>query len=250
MNQVKMNKVELYNKIVEVYKKTGQGVPSFIKFSIGQDVINELVEDGLIKIVVQQFNYLPDDEKLCVTKGYCVEDDYMNDKNSRALDYIRMYLNHDPVIDFGSALKVTLKQAFSNVDLVKGYAVWLEKNKKALDEMENIQFLDDTSLELNEELIDYIKTRDFYKENKTISVSLSLMLDADTNILEQITLTKEILNLMKSAKGGVYNEKIKIQTDELYNYENELKKRHRIENYLASLKIQDDENNYIQDFIN
>lgn len=194
-----MNKIEFYNKVIEIYRQTGQGVPKFIADKAGNDIFEELEKDGLVKLIVTPYNHLPDDEVICLTKGYCVEED-TRDHNMSALTYIRIYKNIDPVIELGN-YKVTLKEAIGNPDLMTPYSEWLNKNKKKLEEGEKIELLDETlsdSAELSDETIEYLKTRDWYKENLTILECLNEMFNGDRDNVRRMEIFKQLIDLQST----------------------------------------------------
>ena len=125
-----MNKQEFYNAVVEIYKKTGQGVPGFVRTRLDPSVIDELISEGKLKIVETKYNYLPNDEWICLTNVYCVEEEI---KDMRVLSFMRVYLNID---DLGLGLK--LNDVLSNENFMKEYNIWLEKNKEQLNKIEEL----------------------------------------------------------------------------------------------------------------
>lgn len=236
-----MNKAELYNKIVDIYKKTGQGTAGFIRMKIGSDIIDELIEDGLIKSVVQTYSYLPNDEWLCLTKGYCVEE---NDHS--ALSFMRMYMKINPIFELGKIV-FTLEDAFNNPDYVKGYNEWLEKNKEKLDEIKDIQYLQTDNLpELNSDVTEYLKSRRWYKENELISKCLFDLTETDVNNEKQLSIYEELIKLenMPSVRER-YTDALKEHIKERDELKKEMKIRSKIKNWLLSKN----QNEKIQSFI-
>jgi len=223
-----MNKVEFYNKIVDLYKSTGQGTPLFVGAQIGMSIVDELIEDGLVKIVTHQFSYLPNDEKICLTKGYCVEDD-ISHKDMIALNCIRFYLNIDPVVEFGK-YTVTLKDCSQNLEFVEKYFEWFKKNKKKLDEIKDIQYLEES--ELNDEVIEFLKNENFYKKNKILSNCLKDIISNTSLYIRRIEIYKELISLMKTSDE--YKDKLKQNTEECEVVEKELKFYNRLKNWLET----------------
>lgn len=237
-----MNKIEFYNKMINIYKSTGQGVPKFIADRAGDDIVDELVKDGLVKIVVNRFNHLSDDITICLTKGYCVED-YTSNHDTSALTFLRIYLNHDPVIELGE-FRVSLRDAIRNPDYMTGYSEWLLKNKEKLDEGEKIEFLDETDVaELSDETIEYLKTRRWYKEDETILDCIKSMNDGDTDIDKELKIYDELIMLKTSASvRDKYQEEVKEDIKNRDELKTSKRIRNRIRNWLENkdpkLKIQ------------
>lgn len=128
-----MNKSEFYNSVVNVYNETGQGVPELIKFNLpNPNIVDELISEGFLKVVVTPYNHLPDDRTLCLTKGYCVEEE--DDGNwIGPLSYVRFYRNIEQ-----SSLSVRVgmdnESLSKNPEFLKGYSEWLGKNHIKLTE--------------------------------------------------------------------------------------------------------------------
>lgn len=124
-----MNKEEFYQAVVELYKKTGQGVPGFIKTKINPKIIDELVSDGKLKIVTTNYSYLPNEEWICLTGVYCPEED----SDMRSYSFMRLYLKID---DLGLGLK--MKDVLSNENFMKEYNIWFNNNKDLLEKIEKL----------------------------------------------------------------------------------------------------------------
>ena len=134
-------------------------------------IVDELIEDGLVKIVTHQYSYLPNDETICLTKGYCVEDDVH--ESMLAINCIRFYLSFDPVVELGKVATVTLIECIQNFEFMEKYVEWFKKNKEKLDEIKNIQYLEES--ELNDEAIEFLKDKVWYEKNKTVSQCLKII---------------------------------------------------------------------------
>jgi hypothetical protein len=200
-----MTKVEFYNSIVSVYQKTGQGVPGFLRLRLPDpSIVDELISDGLIKSVTINYSHLPNDEFLCLTKGYCVEEE---GKDASALLCLRMYLGIDPVIDMGQT-QLSREDAFKRVDVMSKYAAWLTKNEVSLKEMETISPLPDEEIDtnLNEETISYLKTRSWYKDNLKVSNCIEQLKSGDNDVDNNIHISKRIIELYKQ-KLDLHNRK-------------------------------------------
>jgi len=220
-----MTKEELYNKIVDLYKKTGQGTPTFVGKKVGMDLVDELVDDGLIKIVTQPFSYLADDVTMCLTKGYCVEED-----GTEELTYIRMYLSIDPVIQLGK-YTLTLADSFKKPDFVKKYSDWLTKNFDKLEEMEKIEHIAMGDGSLSESDTEYLKSRAWYKEDLIISECITRMEGYDPQA--ELSRLNEIINLKQNPYvAEKYAESVKEDIKERVIILQEIKLRKRIQRWL------------------
>lgn len=126
-----MNKNELYKIAVDLRRKTGQGLPGFIRSNIDSQVIDELIKDGKFKSITKRMSYLPDDEFLCIVGGYCVEEDYINGDDFKTLHFVRYYV--------GLGEETICNTEYTINDIVEKYKEeyekWLEKNKDDLELM-------------------------------------------------------------------------------------------------------------------
>lgn len=228
-----MNKVEFYNKIIDIYKKTGQGTPLFVGEKVGMSIVNELIEDGLVKIVTQEYNYLPNDNQICLTKGYCVEDD-ISHRNMVPLNCIRFYLNIDPVVELGSIGTVTLKECIQNFEFMELYFEWFKKNKKKLDEIKDIQYLEES--ELNDEIIEFLKSKKWYESNKTVSQCLKIIDENISNTNKSLDIYKELISLMNKSGDTKYDADLKKHTEDCEVSKKELKFYSRLKTWLEAKK--------------
>jgi hypothetical protein len=159
-----MTKEELYKKIIEVYKSTGQGIPGFIKYKIGSQIINELIEEGKIKSIVHQYSYLPNDEYLCLTNQYCVEEDCEKNNTLLPLIFIRNYLGIAEAK--GKFTEIISKDS----ELYSQYLQWIEEHKEDLKFFDSpmVVLVSNTS-ELSKSTLIFLKGRLLYKKNVTVS---------------------------------------------------------------------------------
>lgn len=132
-----MTKKEIYNAAVDMYKKTGQGLPGFIKMKIGRKELDELVDEGKLKVISQRYSYLPDDEWYCLTGVYCPEEEFANG-DGKALSFIRIYLGIDS--DNDKMIKKFFEENPKEREKYdKEYQVWLEKNRDILEKSFQIE---------------------------------------------------------------------------------------------------------------
>lgn len=127
-----MTKSEVYNLIVDFYYKHGQGIPSFARSEANTKLLDELIEEGKLKVVRMNFSYLPDGEFICLTKGYCVEEN-MRDNYMFALSCIRVYRNVQEIVNVGK-LKMNRDTLMQDKDFMERYTKWIDENKEKLEE--------------------------------------------------------------------------------------------------------------------
>lgn len=236
INIKKMNKIEFYNSLIKLRKSSGQGFPEVLKCKLpDSSIIDELIEDGLVKKVEKKFNYLPNDVVICLTDGYCVEEDYINDIS--ALSYIRFYLcvNED---------NISYDDIVKNAEFIRGYSEWLTKNEIKLKEMMNIKFLEDNSDKLSKSDIEYLKTRSWYIKNESISESLKkLDSNFEENNIQKVQILTELVSIKKrlfclrpnDPENDDLDETIKElekAKEDVKNSKNILKCRNRIKKFL------------------
>lgn len=226
-----MSKSEMYLKAIELYKNTGQGLPYTIMSSKSDLIgaVDELIEDGLLKIVEISYSHLPNDKFACLTNVYCVEED----KDPSALTYMRMYVGLDKIIDIGNLHQLTLKDAIKDADFINKYSKWLKKNHKDLEKISELESVSVKESELSDEVIKFIKSRGWYEENLTIGECLSKSEDATQNNNKQIQIIKQLIDLMSSDRSK-YKDKIKEHEDNLKELEIENKLRKSLESFLRS----------------
>lgn len=236
-----MNKVEFYNACIELRKKTGQGMAGFVRMKLGSQMIDELIEEGLLKSIKKSYSYLPNDEFLCLTKGYCVEDDY-DSKEYNALACVRLYLGQE---DLGLGAKP--KDALSNVDFMEGYAKWLKKNKSALEEMDNFKELEEDA-NLNNfktDEMDYLKSRGWFKKNLSIKECLDKLEEGTRADEKKVDILKELISLMGNhSVVDKYKDDLDKNKKDLEKTKSEIKIRNKINRWLSetkdkSIKVQD-----------
>lgn len=237
-----MNKSELYSKIIEIYKETGQGTSGII-LSNGEvnELINELVEDGLVKIITIPYNHLPDDKWICLTKGYCVEED-MKSRDTSSLSFMRLYVGQPMIIELGS-VKFASKDAIKDPEFMSKYSEWLNKNKSKLKEIDSIKDeVIDSKIILSEPEREYLKSRGWFQKNLSIKASLIKMKEGDKVIEETIDLNNQIIALLKKTTR---TNDLKLHEVELEKINNEVKMRKKI----SSLMRSKDENSLSQNLI-
>ena len=177
-----MTKQEFYKSLIDIHKKTGQGLSGIVKINSEEitDYIDELIQEGLIiandtgtTIGHPESNifYTP-------TKGYNV---WGEGYPSRNLTFVRFYLGALSIEPNGP-LDPGLLFWVKDLNFITQYAEWLTKNNDSLKEMMELDdFYDDkgTPIQLSEREVTRLKNKIFYKGNKTISECLKIISSPD-----------------------------------------------------------------------
>lgn len=231
-----ISKRELYENIIEMQKKHGQGLAGYVgkMDSNIQYLLDELVEEGHITESICYFKTLPDDNWYMPATGYNV----WKDDDPRALSFVRMFLGITEEI----FLNLPYTDFIQNVEFMTSYATWLEKNHDTLTIMINLDtnYPGNDTL-FNEKEVEFIKGKDWYKENKTISECITLndeYIDTSQKILK---LSEDMRRLVdKGHKDYEKNEK-RIDSEV-----KDIKFRKRLASHLSQL----DKNKTIQQELN
>jgi len=233
-----MTKSELYNKIIDIYKKSGQGLAGFVIDKLNShNLIDQLIDEGLLKKVVHTYSHLPTDTWFCLTKGYCVEEDSLNYGKNSTFPYscIRFYLGHEIVVEFGNT-KMSLQDCIKDVTFIDKYYEWLKKNESKLKEMSGIQYMNvDEDNRLPKYMLEYVKTREWYEKNLTIAKCLSEMKERDDLNEEELDLHTQLLNLYKKDRL-IYKDKIAEEEATLIELKKEINMRSFIRGFLLTRK--------------
>jgi len=158
-----------------------------------------------------------------------------------ALTFIRMYLNRD---DLG--LNTKISDVIKKPDFMKRYSDWLTKNEKALIDLVNLKELDYTPDVLNEKEIEWLKSRNWYTDNLTVSECYkeSSGLSASKNDNDIIDSLSKLIKLCE--RDSRYKDDVEKYKLELEDEKKCLKYRRQVNNWLQSQK-QDEK---IQNIIN
>ena len=237
-----MTKSELYNKIVDVYKKTGQGLSWIVpeKSVEIRDLLSELIEDGLIKRITITYTRLPDDTWYCLTKGYCVEEESSDGIISSPLMYLRFYLGNEMVVNMGK-IQLSSKECIKNPDFIEKYSTWLTKNTMKLEEMKNIEYLVEEHPILSDVLKKQLIKTNWYKNNLTVSSCLLALDKSNLLSIEKIDLLNRIILLSKRSEE--HKKDISKREEEIVKTNSEISDTKGIIRFLSKLdpkkKIQD-----------
>ncbi len=181
------SKSEFYKSLIDIHKKCGQGLSGIVrvKSSLLGQYLDELIEEGLVKCCDTggSLGHPESNRFYCPTKGYCVWDD---EGDFSALTCVRLYLN---ILDTESVspIQPTITDVLRNPTFMETYSKWLSKNEKALKEMIELSDVypgidDSCSDNLSEKVVDYVKTRSWYKDNLTVANSISQITKGDADI--------------------------------------------------------------------
>ena len=211
----------LLNDVIGMTKRTGQGIPQFVIDRGGwQYIADELVEEGHLAIYGRNTND-PVTTWYCYTKCYNVEKDTSDFRGTMLYySFMRHYLRIDE--DDRGVLSSNAEVVNNNMG---AYKEWLIKN---LEGLEAIKSLEDVTIdtELLDEHIEYLKGRDWYKDNLSIKESLKELEDGTDNLEEIIPQTKKIVRMMDGKPQ--YKEEMEKYEENLVEYKAELKTRKKL----------------------
>jgi hypothetical protein len=163
-----MDKVETYRILIDITKKTGQGLTGIVKIKNPEVGIylEELIQEGLIKachtggsLGTRESNifYMP-------IKGYNVWEDEPENSNSIHkgfyLNHVRFHLGILPEVQSGK-FDVTEEMLRSNQKWMENYNKWLEKNHEELEIMKTLD--DNYHNVLNNDNVDCLDFNDLLK---------------------------------------------------------------------------------------
>lgn len=247
-----MTKNEMYNTVVVMVKTTGQGVPGFLRQvdpSLG-NILDELVAEGKLDLYIQKYSTMSDDEWY-VPKG-CYSP-FADEKNSmKNLTFVRIYLGLDePFLNF------TTEELFiQHPEYKTEYDTWLEVNKEKLEEMVNWREINETEVvdettEFTPKEIDWIKSKEWYIENRVISNCLKDSANVGSEEDKQklgvckklIPLYEELVTLKELDNDQMTN--FNEAKDYIKNYDNYVKIRNKFNSWCQT----QGENDLIQTLI-
>lgn len=122
---------EMYEAVVSVVSECGQGISYIFLTRELKELAQELIDEGVCKKVTIPFNHLPDDHFLCLSKGYCVEEE-----RGGNLGFLRYYKNIPEEGPFQN-LDVWFKK---EKGLEEKYNEWLKQNKEQIDLVKTLKY--------------------------------------------------------------------------------------------------------------
>lgn len=131
-----MTKQELYKAAVAVYKETGQGLPGRLlrAHSMGS-AIDELIAEGRLQSIRESNAYLPNEEWICLTKGYCME---ASEETVDNLNFIRVFLNVPMLVNSLGDGEFPIEEALADKEFMAKYNCWKIENEASLNEIATI----------------------------------------------------------------------------------------------------------------
>jgi len=223
----KITKSDVYKTIIDVQVQSGQGLSGIVKVKSSEYAlyIDELIEEGLVKrchtggsIGHPESNcfYMP-------TKGYNVWEDEGTDGEYHKhkgiyLHFVRLYLGilekHD-IDDDRENLEKFISPSDLNIirnpKLMKDYSKWLKRNSGELEVMLKLDNLYVNDISFNDDEIEKIKSKDWWKDNEIISKCLVDSEDQVGNEKKIISISNQLLGLYNT---DVDKHKVEIQKAE------------------------------------
>lgn len=200
-----MTKAEVYRSVIEMHKKTGQGVSGIVTINNHKvkEALNELIEEGLVKACNTGGSIGHPESNIFYisTKGYNVWEDHESYEkySSKNLSFVRFYLgllNNEKTND----IEVTNAMITQNLEVITDYREWLNRNNEALETMKNLDSIYCESIPtLSESEINEIKKCSYYKNNNKIIDCLQEPLKFIEISNKQIQLHKELIALYKTS---------------------------------------------------
>lgn len=253
-----LTKAEAYKTIIKIQKDTGQGLAGFVKV-MGPDsgkwnqYLEEFVEEGLVirNDTGGSLGHPESNMFYTPSKGYNVWTDEGTDgeysrHKGKYLHFVRFYLGildvkYDEDMDEDTRnkknwLAPSMTFFLRNPEIMKSYTEWLERNQVALEQMLALDdFYDAPTIDFSEEETEWIKSRGWYKENKSVSECLDSSLSAVGGNNQLKSTTKQLINLYKQSGDSKYDKDLEEAQQKLDQYDIEDFTRKKLNKYLESL---------------
>jgi len=255
-----MTKTEVYETVVDITKKTGQGLSGIVKV-MGEHAdsishyLDELIEEGYViacdtggSIGHPESNifYMP-------TKGYNVWTDEGPDlaqfeysrHKGRYLTNVRFYLgamdieeDYDGLDEDDKNLKRHLNPSMlflaKQTEFMKQYAEWLERNEESLQEMLNLEVIEFGNEPLDETTVELLTSRGWYTDNNTVGEAKSKNIDRINTIEEILRLSKRWMEL-KEQGNQTDDEDYTNRKNQIIEDETELKSRQKLDRLMVGV---------------
>ena len=221
-----ITKSEVYKNLINIQKESGQGLSGIVKVGDASNLyskyIDELIQEGLVKACHTggSIGHYESNVFYMPTSGYNVweddgTDEYYSRHKGRYLQFVRLYLGLVNMESRGP-LEPGLLTYLQDPDTMKDYSEWLSRNSEQLKIMINLSnvYSGEDSEYLSSSDIEWIKGKDWFKKNKTISECLNDSKDRLAKDKEIYKISKELISLYKTnlAKYGTEfkNEELNI----------------------------------------
>jgi len=235
-----MTKTEFYNKVAGLTKKTGQGIELKLALMIpgfNKIMLDELIDDGLLKLIHQSYSYLPSSDWICLTNIYNVEEDPNN------MFFMRYYLGFpDDFVE--KHLKIDNKTREDIIaEKIKEYKDFVNKNIEGLEAIKRIKTNINITDSLDSDTINFLVERKWYTDNLSLLEAIKDCEEAKDNEVQQLKLQKRLNELYE--QEGIYEIKKKENYHDMIENENNIKYRDKI---LYLMKNSEDKTIKIQEF--
>jgi len=204
----KFKKADLYNRILSVYKSSGQGVMTELLLDNKKEM-EQLISEDLIKIITIPFGHLSNQIYYCITSAYCTEEVMVD--NFIVLTYIRSYLGIEEEEIQGFKWERDEK-----------YYKWYEENQDKLKLIKDLPRYEELNIVQNDDdsdqdIIEFLRNHKRYKKNSAISNVIRDFKEICFLNEQMIILSKQYL--IKKPGTEEYESKINESTKEIEIYE-------------------------------
>ena len=179
----KITKSDVYKSLIDVQKASGQGLSGIVKIQSGEyaKYLDELIEEGLVKCSETggSLGHPESNNFYMPTSGYNVwEDDADTDIfKGKYLTHVRLYLgalgeikSNDKRENLNKVLNPNFVDLVTDFEFMEDYVKWLKRNEKELEIMMNLSnFYVPKEIIFTEEETEFIQSREWYTDNKTIN---------------------------------------------------------------------------------
>lgn len=239
-----VTKATVYKWIIDTQKKTGQGLSGIVKLGRFPEVsgyLDELIEEGLVECmdIGGSLGHPESNRFYLPTKGYNVWKDgnENGDEFGSFLNNVRLFLGSleedETRTDIQKWINPTTRMLVQNVDFMESYSKWLKRNFEDLKLMINLDdFYSEADIEFIPEEEKFIKSRLFYKKNKTIDKCSIDNNEAIELNKEKISLNKKIVNLCRRSDSK--KETVDKALSDIESAEKEINIRKKISKWLGT----------------
>lgn len=222
-----MTKSEVYSKVINAHKITGQGLPNItIKHTRPdvQNILDELVEEGSIRCT--KIRILDEEHSFYYAKeGYSTMDN-LDDLPS----FMEIFLGVTEKIDNMNPITYYLRKP----DYMRRYCDWLEKNKEQLDIMLNLDDYYNDETTFSEDEIKFFQSKSLIDYDKTIKECIKLCLEENGKNSEIISISNKLIKLYNEVNYP--KEEIEKAKNDIKDHEIKYKLIKKLILYLKSLK--------------
>lgn len=213
---------DLYNSIVDLTKKTGQGTPMFVIDELDlHDELEQLKKLDLVTVTITSYIRGSNLHQINIKNVYCVGDDI------RDISFLRRWLKIDQSEDIPfSIMEGNRKDNFNEwkINTKDSYVKWISDNLEKLEAINDLEHKKDSELcsyvmsDIKEgtDIYDYLVSRKWYIDNVSIQKGIydSTKKIKDDNTNKDINI--EIIGLCNKIETNEYRkkaEKCKLEID-------------------------------------